>query len=86
MPEGLLDCGDLVRWALLPFPAFGIGLVEAAEFAAMSDPIGLDMEAVAVLNPPLDLLVGGGLTKHLGGIFMVGPGGRRRQARAGEWP
>src|SRR5579871_4837153 len=78
MPERLFDGGDLFGRALLPLAAFGGGLINPAEFAAVRNPVGLDPEAVALLYPFLDLLVGGGLTQH-GCVSMVGPRSGRPQ-------
>ena len=64
MAEGLFDGRQLVRRALLSFAAVGRGLLDAAEFSAVGNPVGL--ESVPPLDPLLDRLVGGGLPQHNG--------------------
>jgi len=60
MLEGLSNGGLDLRRAHLPVAACG-AFAEAAEFLAVGNPVGLDLQPMMPEDPISDLLVGGGL-------------------------
>ena len=62
--EGFFEGRLNLRRAKLPLAAASRGIGEAAEFLAVGDLVGLDLQAVIAEHPSLDLLDGGGLTQH----------------------
>ena len=82
MAEGLFDSRELFRRALLPFPAFGRCLGDAAEFPAVGNPVGFDLESMALMDPLLDLPVGGRSRQHYPVAAMVALSGSGLQSQS----